>query len=160
MALCFLGAALAFTTPAQADTAAGLAHMKDGDYIKAMAELIPAAQSGDALAQVNLASIYYYGLGIAANFDKAFLWYHAAAIQGDPDGQIGLAILYMLGQGVRTDPAIAYMWLTLALDKLPPGYDHNRVSTNRDYIGAHMSAAQLQEATGLVQHWYQSHQAP
>ena len=150
----------AFNSPAHADTDAGLAYLKEGYYIKALQELIPAAEAGDVRAQVNLGSIYYYGEGIAANFDKAFRWYHAAALQGDADAQIGLAIMYIHGQGVAGDLAIAHMWLTLALDKLPPGYDHDRVSVNRDYIGAQLSSSQLVESSNLVQHWYQNHQAP
>ncbi len=153
-------AGIAFASPARADTDAGLAYLKEGYYIKAMEELIPAAEAGDVRAQVNLASMYYYGEGIAANFDKAFRWYHAAALQGDSDAQIGLAIMYVRGQGVAGDLAIAHMWLTLALDSLPPGYDRDRVSVNRDYIGEKLSSSQLIESSSLVQHWYQNHQAP
>jgi TPR repeat protein len=152
-----LGAAL---SPAIADTDAGLAYMKDGDYVKALAQLIPAAESGDVRAQTNLGSIYYYGKGISANFDKAFRWYHAAALQGDLDAQIGLAIMYIKGQSVQGDFAIAYMWLTLAQDQMPPGNDRDRVSVNRDYVGSQMSADDLRKATDLVQTWYQKHQAP
>jgi TPR repeat protein len=145
---------------ARADTDVGIAYMKQGYYVKAIAELKPEAEAGDPRAQVNLASIYYYGLGISANFDKAFQWYHAAALHGDPDGQIGLAILYAGGQGVPSDLAIAHMWLTLALDKLPQGPDRERVSTDRNAIADRLSAAQLQESTSLVQAWYKNHQVP
>ncbi len=145
---------------ARADTDAGIADMKQGHYVKAIAELKPAAEAGDTRAQANLASIYYYGLGIAANFDKAFQWYRAAAIQGDPDGQIGLAILYSQGQGVPADLAIAHMWLTLAFDGLPQGYDRDRVKLDRDAIGERLNAAQLQESANLVQTWYKNHSAP
>jgi hypothetical protein len=152
--------ALGLPNLARADTDAGIAFMKQGYYVKAIAELKPAAEAGDARAQVNLASIYYYGIGISANFDNAFKWYHAAALQGDPDGQIGLAILYAKGQGVTADLAIAHMWLTLAFDSLPQGPDRDRVSVNRDAIGEHLTADQLQESTNLVQAWYKNHQAP
>lgn len=146
--------------PASADTDAGLAYMKDGDYVKAMAELIPAAEGGDVRAQTNLGSIYYYGKGISVNFDKAFRWYHAAALQGDLDAQIGLAIMYIKSQGVQGDFAIAYMWLTLVQDKMPPGFDRDRVGVNRDYVGSQMTADDLRRASDLVQTWYQTHQAP
>jgi TPR repeat protein len=155
-----LGTALNSANSAWADTDAGIADMKQGYYIKAIAELKPAAEAGDPRAQTNLASIYYYGLGIAANFDKAFQWYRVAALQGDPDGQIGLAILYAQGQGVPADLAIAHMWLTLALDRLPQGRDRDRVSLDRDAIADRLSTAQLQESAGLVQAWYKNHQAP
>ena len=143
-----------------ADTDAGIADMKLGHYVKAIAELKPEAEAGDTRAQSNLASIYYYGLGIAANFDKAFKWYRAAALQGDPDGLIGLAILYAQGRGVPADLAIAHMWLTLALDGLPQGPDRERVSLDRDAMAERLNAAQLQESASLVQAWYKTHQAP
>jgi len=155
-----LAAGIAFAGPARADTDAGIAYLKEGYYIKAMQEFIPAAEAGDVRAQVNLGSMYYYGEGIAANFDKAFRWYHAAALQGDTDAQIGLAIMYIRGQGVTADLAIAHMWLTLALDSMPQGYDRDRVGVNRDYIGEQMNSSQLVESSNLVQHWYQNHQAP
>jgi len=134
--------------------------MNRGEYITAIAELQPEAKAGDTVAQVNLAAIYYYGMGIAANFTKAFEWYRAAALQNNPDGQIGLAILYSQGQGVPADLAIAHMWLTLALDGLPPGMDHDRVSVDRDYIAGRLSAAQLQESANLVQAWYRHRRVP
>jgi TPR repeat protein len=152
--------ALSAANLARADTNVGIADMKLGHYVKAIAELKPEAEAGDARAQTNLASIYYYGLGISANFDKALQWYRAAALQGDPDGQIGLAILYAGGQGVQADLAVAHMWLTLALDSLPQGPDRQRVSLDRDAIAERLSAAQLQESAGLVQAWYKTHKAP
>jgi len=147
-------------SPASADTDAGLAYMKDHDYVKALAQLIPAAENGDVRAQTNLGSIYYYGLGISTNFEKAFRWYHAAALQGEFNAQIGLAIMYIKGQQVQPDPTIAYMWLTLAMDEMPPGNDHDRVAANRDYLGSQMTAGELRKANDLVQTWYQTHQAP
>jgi TPR repeat protein len=145
---------------ARADTDEGIADMKQGYYVKAIAQLKPAAEAGDPRAQANLASIYQYGLGVAANFDKAFQWYRAAALQDDADGQIGLAILYAQGRGVSADLAIAHMWLTLALDHLPQGRDRERVTLDRDAIGDRLSAAQLQESASLVQAWYKEHKAP
>jgi hypothetical protein len=155
-----LGLALGGSPTARADTDAGIAYMRQGSYIKALAELKPAAEAGDARAQINLASIYYYGLGISANFEHAFKWYRAAALQGDADGQIGLAILYAQGQGAPLDLAIAHMWLTLALDGLPPGHDRDRVGADREAIGQRMNAGQLQESASLVQDWYKNHKAP
>jgi len=144
----------------RADTDEGIADMKQGYYVKAIAQLKPAAEAGDPRAQANLASIYHYGLGVAANFDKALQWYRAAALQDDADGQIGLAVLYAQGRGVSADLAIAHMWLTLALDHLPQGRDRERVSLDRDAIGERLSAAQLQESASLVQAWYKEHKAP
>jgi hypothetical protein len=155
-ALLILGVAAS----AQADTAAGIAALRRGAYITAIAQLEPPARAGDALAQVNLAGIYHYGLGIAANFAKAHQWYRAAALQDDPDGEIGLAVLYAVGQGVPVNLPLAHMWLTVALDGLPPGPDRERVRLNRDGIAERMTAAELKESTTLVQAWYLNHRVP
>jgi uncharacterized protein len=152
--------ALSATNLARADTDTGIADIKQGHYVKAIAELKPEAEAGDTRAQTNLASIYYYGLGISANFAKALQWYRAAALQGDPDGQMGMAILYAQGAGVPADLAIAHMWLTLALDGLPQGPDRERVRLDRDGIAERLNAAQLQESASLVRAWYKNHQAP
>jgi uncharacterized protein len=146
--------------PAAADTAAGLEALKNGQYVTAIAELEPPAKAGDVRAQVNLAGIYHYGLGIPVNFAKALDWYRAAALRGNPDAELGLAVMYALGQGVPADPAAAHSWLTLALDALPPGPDRDRVAVNRDAIASRMSAQQLQQSAELVKAWYSTHKRP
>ncbi len=145
---------------ARGDTNEGIAAIKRGDYVTAIAQLLPEAEAGDSRAQANLASIYYYGLGIAANFAKAFRWYHASALLGNPDGQMGLAILYDQGQGAPLDLAIAHMWLTVAEDGMPPGLDRDRVGLARDAIASRLDATQLQKSASLVQAWYRDHRAP
>ncbi len=146
--------------PAFAETDAGIAALKQGDYGIALKELTPPATEGDARAQANLASIYHYGLGVATSFARALRWYRAAALQGNTDGQIGLAILYFNGQGVAKDLAIAHMWLTIALDAMPEDGDRERVRADRDALAQEMTPAELQHSADLVQNWYRSHQAP
>jgi TPR repeat protein len=159
LAIAVLAGALA-ATPVLAETNAGVAALTSGDYGIALKELTPPAKQGDARAEAYLASIYHYGLGVAASFSRAFYWYRAAAVQGNTDGQIGLAILYFNGQGVPKDLATAHMWLTVALDALPEGSDRERVRADRDALAQVMSAAQLQHSAKLVQNWYRNHQAP
>jgi len=144
----------------EADTDAGIEDLKQGNYFAALTELLPPAKAGDARAQANLALIYHYGLGIAANFTKALQWYRAAALQGNIDGQIGLAVLYAQGQGVPTDLAIAHMWLNVVFDGLPPGPDRDRVGLDKETIATRLTPQQLQESERLVQSWYRNHQAP
>jgi uncharacterized protein len=145
---------------AVADTAAGLEDLKRGDYIHALIELSDPAKEGDATAQVAIAAIYHYGLGVPADFSKALQWYRAAALQGNVDGQIGLAVLYATGQGVKVDLAIAHMWLSIAADALPPSRDRIRVSQDRDRLAERMTAAELHQSDDLIRNWYSQHQAP
>jgi len=149
--------AIGAARPAAADTAAGLDALVRHDYMTAIAELQPPAQAGDARAQVSLAGIYHYGLGIPANFAKALRWYRAAAMQGNPDAQLGLAVMYAFGQGVPVDRAAAHSWLTIALDAMPPGDDRDRVQINRDALTAQMTRAELQQSADLVRAWYSTH---
>ena len=65
-----------------ADTATGLVYMKQGLYIRALIEFEDPAKAGDPVAEANLGAIYYYGLGVSANFAKAAQYYHAAALKG------------------------------------------------------------------------------
>jgi len=44
-----------------------------------LAELISRAEQGDASAQYDLASMYYYGKGVPQDYRKAFDWYSMAA---------------------------------------------------------------------------------
>lgn len=159
LAVAALATAMA-STPALAETDAGIEALKQGDYGIALKELTPPAKEGDARAQANLASIYHHGLGVATSFARAFHWYRAAALQGNTDGEIGLAILYFYGQGVPKDLASAHMWLTVALDAMPEGGDRERLRADRDALAQGMTPAQLQQSAVLVQSWYRDHQAP
>jgi uncharacterized protein len=145
---------------AAADTASGLAALAHGQYMTAIAELEPPAKAGDVRAQVSLAGIYHYGLGIPVNFAKALQWYRAAALKGYPDAELGLAVMYAFGQGMPVDRAIAHSWLTLALDGMPPGADRERVQANREALSKQMSAEQLQDSANFVQGWYSTHRKP
>ncbi|MPX60376.1 SEL1-like repeat protein, partial [Moraxella catarrhalis] len=64
-----------------------------------MATLTHQAQSGDAVAQFDLAREYYQ----QGNHAKAFEWFTKAAHQGDAQAQYNLGVMYYEGQGVRQD---------------------------------------------------------
>ena len=66
-------------------------------------ELITAAQTGDAYAQFELGSSYYYGNGTPIDKMKAVEWWKNA--------QFELAKHYNLGIGVPENPAKATEWL-------------------------------------------------
>jgi len=54
-------------------------------------ELQQAADSGDALAQNNLAYLYTFGLEVPQDYREAVRWYASAAAQGLAAGQYNLA---------------------------------------------------------------------
>lgn len=145
---------------ALADTAAGLAYMKRGAYFRAMTEFEDPAKAGDPIAQANLGVIYYYGLGVPADFTRSAYWYHAAALKGNIDAQLGLAILYTTGQGVPPSFPIAHMWLAIAEEAMPPSPDRARVADDMKALAGKMSPGEVAQSKSLLDAWYKRHTAP
>jgi len=65
-----------------ADFDAGLAALQKGDYAAALREWTPLAERGDAVAQFNLALMYYRGQGVRQDDKTALRWFRLAAEQG------------------------------------------------------------------------------
>lgn len=151
-ALCFAIMA-ASAAPAYAGFDEGMAYYRKGDYFRALSELKPEAEAGNALAQVQVAGIYQYGLVSAANFAEALKWYRKAAAQDNADAMLGLGIMYSLGQGVEKDPVQSFKWLTLAAGRLPQGPDRNRIMSALDTMKEQMSDADIARAQKLVEDW-------
>ena len=143
-----------------ADTATGLVYMKQGLYIRALIEFEDPAKAGDPVAEANLGAIYYYGLGVSANFAKAAQYYHAAALKGNLDAQLGLGVIYTTGQGVPPSFPLARMWLSIATEAMPPSPDRIRVTETRDALATKMSTAELKQSDNLIAAWYARHTAP
>jgi TPR repeat protein len=70
--------------------------------------LIQAAEEGSASAQAQLGDLYYTGLEIGEDYEKAFHMYSRAAQAGNPCGLYGLGIMYEHGRFVSRDPAKAF----------------------------------------------------
>jgi TPR repeat protein len=118
---------LLLSGPARADVESGWQAFLEGDYTTALAELEPAANAGDALAQYYLGVLYDHGEGVVRNYKTATGWYEKAALQGNRDAQFNLGMIYHDGAGaagqpgsVAQDQAAAAHWLGLAADKQHP----------------------------------------
>jgi len=146
--------------PALAETQAGLAYMQRGAYFRAFMEFEDPAKAGDAVAQANLGAIYFYGLGLPADFTQSAYWYHAAALQGNIEAQLGLAILYTMGKGVPPSFPIAHMWLAVAENAMPPSPDRARVVEDMKALASKMSPGEIAESKNLLDAWYSRHTAP
>src|ERR1043165_9060823 len=68
-----------------------------------------AAETGDVLAQYNLALLYKKGKGIENHLEKAFYWYQAAG-NGVVQAQYNLGNCYKNGIGVEKDEVKAFEW--------------------------------------------------
>lgn len=80
------------------------------DYKSALRVWMPAAEAGDAEAQVNVGEIFEKGLGEAPNYQAALVWYRRAAEQGNGRAEFNLGTLYEQGLGVPADPLAALNW--------------------------------------------------
>lgn len=74
------------------------------DYKTALNVWMPTAETGDAVAQVNVGEIFEKGAGGAPNYAAAIIWYTKAAEQGNKRAQFNLGTLYEQGLGVEKDP--------------------------------------------------------
>ncbi|MBO5109339.1 MAG: GNAT family N-acetyltransferase [Clostridia bacterium] len=68
------------------------------------------AEQGYPLAECQVGSFYYDGLGVERNLDKAVYWTRRAADHGDRDGQCNLAWFHEDGIGVERDLEQAGFW--------------------------------------------------
>lgn len=111
-------AVLTFVSPvAQADYESGVVAATNHDYAKALTELKPLADQGDALAQNKLGRLYALGEGVTQDYSEALKWFNRAAVQGNADAQFNLGRMYGLGQGAPQDYKEALKWLRLSADQ-------------------------------------------
>ncbi|MSP52479.1 MAG: sel1 repeat family protein [Alphaproteobacteria bacterium] len=94
----------------------GRAALDRGDFAAAFQELLPAADAGEARAQLLIGFLIRAGAGVPADDIAAVRWFEKAAAQGWPEGQGALGVAYFLGRGVTQDYALAVQWLTRAAD--------------------------------------------
>jgi hypothetical protein len=80
------------------------------DFKTSLRVWMPAAELGDADAQVSVGEIFEKGAGGNPNYEAAIIWYIKAAEQGNKRAQFNLGTLYEQGQGVDKDPIAALGW--------------------------------------------------
>jgi TPR repeat protein len=118
------------------------------DDIEVFEIMRPLAEEGDPTAQVNIGTTYYFGLGVAEDYDEAAKWFQLAAEQGNPMGQSFLGQLYFWGHGVPKDYVLSYMWFSLAVAQ---GDEDSKVG--QDAAASQMTPDQLAEAQRLAREW-------
>jgi hypothetical protein len=96
--------------PCWADLDGGVDAFNGGDYARAIHELQPLAEKGNATAQRYLGAMYVDGLGVPQDEKTAAGWYISASTGGNTDAQIALGDLYANGRGVPPDPVLAAYW--------------------------------------------------
>jgi TPR repeat protein len=84
------------------------------DYATALKLLIPLAEQGSTIAQVNLAFMVYSGKGTPADASESAKWYRLAADNGDAYAQYSLGVMCENGKGVPQNLQEAVKWWRLS----------------------------------------------
>ncbi|MCO4824269.1 MAG: sel1 repeat family protein [Amylibacter sp.] len=104
-----------FALPAQADMQTARDAFTNGQFEKAVENLIPAANSGNAEAEFLLGNIHTIGMGHPKNPTRGFEFYLRAASKGHVAAQLRLSRAYLNGTGTAPDPMRALLWAELAV---------------------------------------------
>ena len=88
-----------------------------GNYSQALRLFQSLAQQGNPMAQYNVGTLYYEGLGVAQNYEIAMEWFRKSANQGYADAQYNLGVMYENGRGVEQNNTIAASWYRKAANQ-------------------------------------------
>jgi TPR repeat protein len=144
-----------------AASAAGLHNVAQaGEAYKQAAEWYrKAAEQGFLAGKMHLAALYRDGgKGFPRDMKQAAAWYRKAAEQGDVAAQGTLGVLYSIGQGVEKNDVEAYFWLDVAASVKGPKQE--QYAQNRQMIGTHITADELEEVQERVAKWLAAHPRP
>jgi len=148
------GAVAAFASaPVSADYLSGAQFYLNKEYKSAYGQLLPAAESGHALAQFMVAVMYDVGNYVQRDGKVAAEWYRKAAEQGHPDAQFFLAGMLYKGIDVPQDREAAYMWGRLAFERLH-GEKQEKVATFTASVATLLSKEQLARTQAAAAAWH------
>jgi TPR repeat protein len=118
-----------------------------------------AAEKGDLAGELHLAALYRDGgKGFVRDMAQAAAWYRKAGEQGDAGAQGTLGTLYSMGQGVPQSFVEAYYWLDLAAAVKGPNQE--KYAANRQMVGTHITADELDAVRERVAAWKAAHLRP
>lgn len=98
------------------DQAQGEAAYSRGDYEAARSYFQPAADAGNAAAEMGLGRLFAKGEGARQDYQEARQWYEKAAASGNAEAMVNLGFLYDNGFGVAQDYSQAMSWYRKAAD--------------------------------------------
>jgi TPR repeat protein len=134
----------------------GTAAYSRGDYVRAVRELSPLAQRGNARALALLGFMYEHGFGEPQAYRAAADLYLQAAVQGNPFAQSMLGLMYDKGHGVPQNFVLAYKWLNLAAAHAP-ARQRDVYLRLRDAVSSKMSSNEIIEGQRLALNWKPEH---
>jgi TPR repeat protein len=134
------------------EQAGELYRLSEGWYRKAADNLY-------IVGEMKLAQLYRDGgKGFPRQMEQAAVWYRKAAEQGEVTAQGILGVLYSIGQGLPQDYVEAYFWLDLAASANGPNQE--KYIANRQLVGTHLTAGELETIEERVAAWLAAHPRP
>ena len=119
---------------------------------RALDEIIRRAESGDQAAQIELGEMYWSGIAVKPDPEKAFYWWTKAADGGNVEMMTKLGILYSdghPGHGIAPDPPKGEFWLLKAGKKGYSSAAHLLTMLYREGKGA------IPADTAKYRYWYE-----
>jgi len=101
---------LALTSPAFAGFDEGRAAYDKKDWLTAIKELRPLAESGDDRAMILIGNMYMNGYGVIPSHDEARSLYRRSAAKNNTQAMNALGAIYISAVGVDQDLHIALQW--------------------------------------------------
>lgn len=129
--------------------------MEASRFEEAYAQLLPAAQAGNADAEELIGVMYAMGLGVERDDRRAFEWYLRSSMKGHPGAQSGVGWYYEVGRGMPAPDLVrGYMWYVLSAI----GGDPDAAVSQQEIIKK-MTTEQIAEAEELIKD-YRAHLYP
>ena len=124
----------------------------DGDTNAAFDKIMSLAKQGNFKAQFNLGAMYFAGIGIERDYEKAVCYWRFAANGGIANAQTALGSMYFAGRGgIEQDDVEAMKWFLLA-----SGAENVIVQGNEQttiIIASLMTREQITEAERRAEEW-------
>ena len=108
---------LTWSNPLHEQLEKGITAFAEHRYQQAHENWLPLADNGHAEAQLFMAVLYRYGLGVEKDLVRAAGWYEKAALQGDVDAQNEIGFFHELGLGVKQDIQVAGEWYEMVQEQ-------------------------------------------
>lgn len=129
--------------------------MEASRFEEAYAQLLPAAQAGNADAEELIGVMYAMGLGVERDDRRAFEWYLRSSMKGHPGAQSGVGWYYEVGRGMPAPDLVrGYMWYVLSAIGGDPD-----AAVSQQEIVKKMTTEQIAEAEELIKD-YRAHLYP
>jgi TPR repeat protein len=119
-----------------------------GNYETALKLLMPYAEKGNAIAELDIGILYFSGNAVPQDRVEAAKWFKLAAEQGSSGAQTDLGIIYATGNGGPKDLLQAYMWFSVAAQNKQKNTSY--AEKYRDHVASELAPDDLKRAQAMT----------